>query len=355
MGLDQVKNFLTNSHDIMIFRIGAHEQVWDGEAFDELYALLSKEFGPWLVKPGPEELRVTLNEIWKLPVSNPDQGRIMITDGGRISGDDNFLFEEFYAHWCNVNDPLDLKSCLDQDMSLVASDHENPKYNPWGPECQMTPEAEDILLGKWFGLRDMADAVNRDVTRWFQTIPEYSTRGSMLTGHDFFLSTDMIHVGIERSLKVASEMRQKRQVKVGAYLSINAWAKTDPDTGEITHRRLEINWFNADESNHQVALYDQDPESGSGLPIMVLYPDSDGFFVTDIMLPQPSSEELGYQAKCVFDYWVRIEDNSNGNPVTKVRCLEMQPSWMTDNADTLGEVNYSDLMLTITHDAAAYK
>ncbi len=56
----------------------------------------------------------------------------------------------------------------------------------------------------------MADAVNRNVTKWFETIPEYSSISGMITFHDFILSTDMIQVGIERSLQAGSKSRKKK-------------------------------------------------------------------------------------------------------------------------------------------------
>ena len=34
-------------------------------------------------------------------------------------------------------------------------------YTTWKPNCQMTPTADDIIGGRWSGLREMADAVNR--------------------------------------------------------------------------------------------------------------------------------------------------------------------------------------------------
>jgi len=39
-------------------------------------------------------------------------------------------------------------------------------YKLWTAGCQMTPSAADIITGRWRGLRDMADKVNRNVTKW---------------------------------------------------------------------------------------------------------------------------------------------------------------------------------------------
>ncbi len=142
-----------------------------------------------------------------------------------------------------------------------------------------------------------------------------------------------------------------------AYLAINAQAQTNSQSGRITVRRLEMNWFNHDEANHKIELYASDPDMEPIGPMMSIdtadHPD--GFYTTDIQLPQPSSEELGYKRKCVFDYWVRLVDKTTRSPVTKTRCLELQPSWMSDNAEALGSLKFSDLMMVKTHDAAAYK
>ena len=43
----------------------------------------------------------------------------------------------------------------------VAKARDNPAYQPWKPNCQMTPNSVDIVGGRWSGLREMADAVNR--------------------------------------------------------------------------------------------------------------------------------------------------------------------------------------------------
>ncbi len=148
VGLDQVKNFLQNSHDIMVFKIGAHEQPWDEQAYEELYTLLRAEFQPWLVSPTSDNLGMTLNELWKQPVPHPEEGRVIVIDDNRNSGENNFLFKDYHGHWCNVNDPMDLKSCLDEYVGNVANHTENPKYKPWGQSCQMTPNSEDIVLGR---------------------------------------------------------------------------------------------------------------------------------------------------------------------------------------------------------------
>ena len=64
----------------------------------------------------------------------------------------------------------------------------------------MTPNEMDIISGKWRGLRDMADAVNRNVTKWWITDPMYSSLTGVYPAIDFILSSDMIEWSITKSL-----------------------------------------------------------------------------------------------------------------------------------------------------------
>ena len=64
----------------------------------------------------------------------------------------------------------------------------------------MTPNEMDIISGKWRGLRDMADAVNRNVTKWWITDPMYLSLTGVYPAIDFILSSDMIEWSITKSL-----------------------------------------------------------------------------------------------------------------------------------------------------------
>lgn len=47
----------------------------------------------------------------------------------------------------------------------------------------------------------MADLVNRNVTLWWRT--DYSDLANVYTLHDYFMSTDMIRVAIDRNIQLA--------------------------------------------------------------------------------------------------------------------------------------------------------
>jgi hypothetical protein len=45
-----------------------------------------------------------------------------------------------------VNEPEELRSYLETE---VAEATDNPAYQPWKPNCQLTPTAEDIIGGRY--------------------------------------------------------------------------------------------------------------------------------------------------------------------------------------------------------------
>jgi hypothetical protein len=64
---------------------------------------------------------------------------------------------------------------------------------------------------------------------------------------------------------------------------------------------------------------------------------------------------FSYTGRCVFPYWVRLEDKESGRSVTDPRCLRLEPSWMSDRKSEIGKLLLTDLSMAETHDAAAYK
>jgi hypothetical protein len=140
------------------------------------------------------------------------------------------------------------------------------------------------------------------------------------------------------------------------YLAINAQART-LDDGTIYSRRLEVDFFNTDEYTG-IELFSENPNVvRDAQPVLTMLADQydEGFMLTDELLTFPNSTELGYVQRCVFDWWVRLRNILTGDIISETRCLEMYPSWMSDNDDIIGDLLLSDLMLPMTHDSAAYK
>jgi len=201
-GIEDVKTFLRNTKEIIIWDINAFEQSWDASAHEEYKALLIKEFADWLVVPGDLGWNIPLNDIWQREDLVEGQGRIIITYNNGYT-DPAMFFPKFLARWGDSDEPEDLKTYLTQE---VGNAENNPSYQPWKPNCQMTPQAEDIIFGRWSGLRAMADAVNRNVTAWWRD--DWSDLPATFPIHDFIKSTNMVQEGIKRNLRMAKKLRQ---------------------------------------------------------------------------------------------------------------------------------------------------
>jgi len=207
-GINDVKEFLANTQEILVWEINGFEQHWTPEAHLQYKTLLIEQFGRWLVTPGDLGWETSLREIWAREDLPSGEGRIIITynDGGYT--DPAFFFREVNERWGNVDEPSDLRRYLEDE---VANAMENPtSFRPWKPNCQMTPNQEDIIGGRWSGLREMADAVNRNVTSWWRD--DWQDLPSTFPIHDFVRSTNMVQESIERNLRMA---RMKRDITVG--------------------------------------------------------------------------------------------------------------------------------------------
>jgi len=197
-GIQLVQQFLQVSRDVMVWEINNFLQTWTDEAHQELHDLLISEFYPWLVVPLGIGWSTTLQDIWSRVTLPTDEGRIILTYN-EAHTDPVYFFPEVVEKWGDVDEPEDLRAYLDQQVSVA---QQNPdRYTPWKPNCQLTPTTEDIIGGRWSGLREMANAVNRNVTSWWTN--DWSDLPATIPIHDFVLSTGMIQESIRRNLRLA--------------------------------------------------------------------------------------------------------------------------------------------------------
>ena len=52
------------------------------------------------------------------------------------------------GRWGNVDEPAALRSFLEAEVGKAV---DNPAYQPWKPNCQLTPTTEDIVGGRSVG------------------------------------------------------------------------------------------------------------------------------------------------------------------------------------------------------------
>jgi len=204
-GISDVKEFLANTREIVVWEINGFEQHWTAEAHLEYKTLLVEQFGRWLVLPAELGWETSLREIWEREDLPVDEGRIIITYNNGGYTDPDFFFREVNERWGNVDEPAALRSFLETEVENAKA---NPtSYRPWKPNCQMTPNEEDIIGGRWSGLRQMADAVNRNVTAWWRD--DWPELPSTFSIHDFVRSTNMVQESIERNLRLAKMKRSQ--------------------------------------------------------------------------------------------------------------------------------------------------
>lgn len=115
-GIEDVKTFLQNTQEIMIWEVNGFEQYWDDSAHEEFKQLLISEFGPWLVRPGELAWKTSLNSIWDQEGLAPGQGRIIITYNTRQT-DPQYFFAEAHERWGNKNDPEELYEYINEEVT----------------------------------------------------------------------------------------------------------------------------------------------------------------------------------------------------------------------------------------------
>merc|ERR1711879_1060472 len=149
-------------------------------------------FADWLVTPGEKGWKTSLSDIWDRADLTEGQGRLIITYNCQYT-DPLLFFPEVKERWGNVDKPEDLYDYINEEVSNARG---NPSYQPWKPNCQMTPNTHDIILGG-ISLREFADAVNRNMTKWWRE--EWSDLTATYSIHDFVKSTNMVEETIKRN------------------------------------------------------------------------------------------------------------------------------------------------------------
>ena len=113
-GFEDVKTFLRNTREVVVWENNGFEQVWDHEVYMEFAELLVEEFGDWLVWGGDLGWNTTLEEAMAAP-GNEGEGRLIITYNHRLDGDHygGAFFPEVREEWGGIDEPDQLKTYLD--------------------------------------------------------------------------------------------------------------------------------------------------------------------------------------------------------------------------------------------------
>ena len=115
-GIQDVKTFLANTREIVVWEINTFEQYWDAEAHQEFKSLLVSEFSAWLVTPGDYGWDTPLSDVWARAGLAAGQGRIIITYNCQYT-DPAFFFREINEKWGNVDEPQNLYNYINGEVS----------------------------------------------------------------------------------------------------------------------------------------------------------------------------------------------------------------------------------------------
>ena len=184
--LQDAKAFAEQSNEIFILEVGGFTYFENEEHHLGLIKLIEDEIGHLMI-PNSFSYQTTLNEFWAM------NRNIILIYGNSDYLNQEHLWKSFPSRWSNTQSIEALESYMIQVLEV-----DDPISPPWHLSGQLTPLADDVILDKLDGLRAMADAVNRNVTRWYR---EKWINKLSFTSCDFFLSAGYIDLAIETNIQ----------------------------------------------------------------------------------------------------------------------------------------------------------
>lgn len=182
----QVKVFLDSTNEIVIMDFHRFVNGFKGRRaarrHQELVTLLEEELGNYLI-PVSFTSWANLSTLW-------DTGKRLYVGYADESTrrQSSSLFPAIKHLWGDVDAVNALKSYLNQTVCR----QRNRRLT--SAMAQLTPTTAGAIFNTYGGLRNMADHVNREVTRWFRD--EWSHCANIVAT-DFFLGNNIIEVSIE--------------------------------------------------------------------------------------------------------------------------------------------------------------
>ncbi|XP_037076883.1 PI-PLC X domain-containing protein 1-like [Pollicipes pollicipes] len=182
--INQVKWFMNNSREVVIldfhrFPVGFESST----VHDQFVQYLMMELSRWMA---PRVYDVTMGELWA-----SDKRLIVSYADWQARRRNEYLWPTIPQAWGNKRSVSELYGYLRQQMVERAG---GPQ---WAAMAELTPSPWDILIPNR-GLRDLAEKVNPEVTKWFRDEWWHS---ASVVATDFFLGNDMVDVAIEANIK----------------------------------------------------------------------------------------------------------------------------------------------------------
>lgn len=186
----QVKDFLENTNEIVIMDFHRFVNGFKGRRaarrHQELITVLERELGNYMI-PVSFTSWVNLNTLWatgkRLYVGYAD-------DNSRRQN--SLLFPAIKHLWGDVDTIAGLKNYLNQTICS----QRNRRLT--SAMAQLTPTTAGAIFNLYGGLRNMADNINREITKWFRDEWNHCAN---IVATDFFLGNNIIEISIETNKK----------------------------------------------------------------------------------------------------------------------------------------------------------
>uniref|UniRef100_T1JAD6 Phosphatidylinositol-specific phospholipase C X domain-containing protein n=1 Tax=Strigamia maritima TaxID=126957 RepID=T1JAD6_STRMM len=121
----------------------------------------------------------------------------------------------------------------------------------------------------------------------------------------------------------------------------------------ITERRIQLNWYNAQPADHDwIGLFDHDVETGDiSSPFAVHQINShQGVHTTSSSMPRQVF--VGELKRRCLGFWVAYVRNDTS---IASNCIKIEPNWMHENQQIIGNFALTELFIPGTHDAGSHQ
>ncbi|CAL1261986.1 unnamed protein product [Larinioides sclopetarius] len=187
--LQQVKRFLDNTNEIVVmdfhlFYMGFLDS-WIDDRHKELMKMVLSILGNYMM-PTSYEYSTPLNEMWK------NNKRLLVGYASKQGIESNLLYPGVFHLWGNKETRPELEEFLNRNMCNFIH------RGLWSAMAELTPSTSGVLMDKYGGLRNLAQEVNVQVTKWFR---ERWWKCANIVATDYFLGNNIIDVSIEANAR----------------------------------------------------------------------------------------------------------------------------------------------------------
>lgn len=184
--LREIRTFVQETGEVVILEVGGFTWFESSVTHSACISLIVEELGG-IMAPKSLGWDVKFGDLLESSSS-----LIVVYDHGEASGHPQ-LWPRMASRWANAQTIDGLLSYMERVFDVEGS-----PPAPWTLGGQLTPLADDVILDTLGGLRTMADAVNRNVTRWMR---DRWWQNVSVVSCDFFLSAGYVEAAIEINLR----------------------------------------------------------------------------------------------------------------------------------------------------------